>query len=74
MLKEAEVELELLTDIDILLMVEKRIVGGICHAMYRYAANKYMKNYDRDKESFYIFRCKQSIWMGNVSKITCKWL
>ena len=35
-----------------LLMVEKGIRGGICHAIYRYAKayNKYMKNYNKDKE------------------------
>ena len=45
-LKKTEVKLELLTDVDILLMVEKGIRGGICHAIYRYAKanNKYMKN------------------------------
>ena len=47
MFKETEVKLKLLTDIDMLLMVEKGIRGGICHAIHRYAAanNKYMKNY-----------------------------
>ena len=37
-------------------MVEKGIRGGICHAIYRYetANNKYMKNYDKNKESSYI--------------------
>ena len=40
-LKKTEVELEFLTDADILLMVEKGIRGGICHAIHRYAkANK----------------------------------
>ena len=34
---KAAAELELLTNIDILLMVEKEISGGICHARYRYA-------------------------------------
>ena len=36
-----------------LLMLEKRIRGGICHAIYRYpkANNKYMKSYDKKKES-----------------------
>ena len=45
-LKKAEVELVLLTNTDMLLMVEKGIQGGICHAIHRYAKanNKYMKN------------------------------
>ena len=45
-LKKTEVKLELLTDVDMLLMVEKGIRGGICHAMHRYAKanNKYMKD------------------------------
>ena len=36
-----------------LLMVEKRIRGGICHATHRYAKanNKYMKDHDKNKES-----------------------
>ena len=35
------------------LMVEKGIRGVICHSIYRYAKanNKYMKNYDKYKES-----------------------
>ena len=33
-LKKTEVKLELLTDIDMLLMVEKGIRGGICHATH----------------------------------------
>ena len=55
-LKKIEVKLELLTYFDILLMVEKGIRGGICHAIHRYAKaiNKYMKNYDKNKESSYI--------------------
>ena len=36
-----------------LLMVEKGIRGKICHAIYGYvkANNKYIKNYDKNKES-----------------------
>ena len=53
-LKNTGVKLELLTDIDILLMVEKRIKWGICHAIHRYEkANKCMKNYDKIIELSY---------------------
>ena len=55
-LKKTEVKLELLTDIDMLLMVEKGIRGGICNAIHRHAKadNKYMKDYDKNKESSYL--------------------
>ena len=55
-LKKTEVELELLTDVDMLLMVEKGIRGGICHGIHRYAKanNKYMKNYDENEESSFV--------------------
>ena len=37
-------------------MVEKGIKRGICHSIYRYAKanNKYMKGYDKNKESSYL--------------------
>ena len=34
-LKKTKVKLDLLTDIDMLLMVEKPIKGGICHSIYQ---------------------------------------
>ena len=42
-LKKTKVKLDLLTDFDMLLMIEKGIIGGICHAIYQYvkANNKY---------------------------------
>ena len=55
-LKKTNVKLELLTEYDMLLMVEEGIRGGICHSIHRYAkANKkYMKNYNKNEESSYI--------------------
>ena len=51
-LKKTGLELELITNVDMLLMIEKGIRGGICHAIYRYAKenNKYMIYYDENKE------------------------
>ena len=39
-----------------LLMLEMDIRDGICHAIYWYAKanNKYMKDYDKDKELSYL--------------------
>ena len=55
-LKKTEVKLELLTDIDMLMMVEKGIRRGICQSTHRYAkgSNKYMKNYNKKIESSYL--------------------
>ena len=55
-LKKTEVKLELLTDIDTLLMVEKGIRIGICHAIHRYAKanNKFMKDCDKNIELSYL--------------------
>ena len=50
-LKKTIVKLDLFTDIDMLLMVEKGIRERICHSIYRHAKanNKYMKDYDKNK-------------------------
>ena len=55
-LNKTNIELELLTDYDMLLMVEEGIKGGICHSIHRYAKanNKYMKNYNKNIESSYM--------------------
>ena len=68
-LKKTDIKLELLTNVDMLLMVGKGIRGGKFHAMHRYAKanNKYYIII------YSIFRCKQFVWMGNVSKISRRW-
>ena len=57
-LKHSGVTLELLSDIDMLLMTEKGIRGGICQPIVRYAKanNKYMIDYDeKEASSFLIY-------------------
>ena len=86
-LKKAGVELELLTDPNMLLMFKKGISGGITQSIHRYAEanNKYMKNYDKNKESSFLiyldlnnlygWAMSQKLpvdsfkWVKNVSKI-----
>ena len=54
--KTTKVELDPLTDIDVLLMAENGIRWGIWPYIYRYskANDKYMKNFDKNKESSYL--------------------
>ena len=55
-LKKTNIELELLTHYDMLLMVEEGIRGEIWHSIHRYAKvnNKYMKNYNNNEGSSYV--------------------
>ena len=55
-LKKSTVDLELISDVDMLLMIEKGIRSGITQAVCRYfqSNNKYMdKKYDKTKKSTY---------------------
>ena len=51
--KKTKVKLELLTDIYMLLMVEKGIGGRLYYSINRYAKtnNKYIKDYNKNKKS-----------------------
>ena len=51
--KKTEVELELLTDIEMLKMVEKGNRGRICNIIHPYAKanNKYMRDFNKSEES-----------------------
>ena len=53
-LKKTDLKFELLSDINMLLMIEKLIRGGICNTIHRCAKanDKYMKDYDKNKESY----------------------
>ena len=56
MLKMTEIELDLISDTDLHLFIEKRMRGRISYTAKRHikANNKYMKCYDSSKESKYI--------------------
>ena len=56
MLKFTEIELELLTDLEMFEFVESGIRGGISQISHRHAIanNKYMAEYDKTKEDSYI--------------------
>ena len=74
-LKKYKVILDLLTNIDMLLMVEKGIRWGICYSIYwcAEANNKHMKNYDKNKESSYIqYWNKWLMWLGNIEIVSSK--
>ena len=51
-LKKTEVELEIFTDAEMLLIVGKSIRGGICHAVHKCvkAGNTYVKGHDPSTE------------------------
>ena len=56
MQKMTNVKLDLISDVDMQNFIEKGMRGGISTITHRYAQanNKYMKNYDPEKESSYI--------------------
>ena len=56
MLKMTKIELDLISDIDMHLFIEKGMRGGISYIAKRHSItkNKYMKYYESSKESKYI--------------------
>ena len=66
-LKKTGVELELLTNENIFLTYEEGIRGDICNKVHSYAEanNKFMKNYDKNKESSFLMYVDTNICLGN---------
>ena len=69
-LKKTGVKLGSLTDIDMLLMVEKGFIGGICQAIHKYAKanNKYMKNYDNTLLSYLRYLDANNLYRAAMSE------
>ena len=79
--KKTDVKLELSTDENMFLIYEKAIRGGICNKVHSYAEvnNKYMKNYDKNKESSFLMYvdannlygwAMSKSWVGDISMFT----
>lgn len=56
MMRSTQAEIELISDVDMLLMIEKGIRGGLtsCNLRFCKANNPYIPNYDRSKDSTFI--------------------
>ena len=83
MLKMTKVNLDLISDVDMQLFIEKGMRGGISYIAHRHAQanNKYMKNYNKKEESSYImyldannlygWAMSQKLPSGNFRWIPC---
>ena len=70
-LKHSGIKLELISDIDMLLIIEKGIRGGICQSIFRNAKadDKYMIDYDENKEfSFLIYTDYNNLYGKTMSE------
>ena len=75
--KKDRSKIKIINRLDMLLMVEKGIRGGICDAIHRYAKanNKCRKNYDKNIEpSYLIFLDANNLYGWTMSqRLPIKW-
>ena len=67
MLKMTDINLKLITDIDMYQMVETGLRGGVSYISDRYSKpnNKYLSDYDKNKDSSYlIFLDANGLWVN----------
>ena len=72
-LRKTKVKLDLLSAVDLLLIVQKGIRGGICHSIYQHgkANNKYMKYYYKNKKLSYLQYWEVNNFYGWKSRKAC---
>ena len=71
MLNMTDINLELITDIDMYQMVEKGLRGGVSYIANRYSkpTNKYLSDYDKNKDSSYlIYLDEKSLYSWGMSQ------
>ena len=74
-----KVKIGLLTDIDMVLMTEKPIRGGLTQVIRNHgiANNKYLPTYDKTKKSVFLQYLDANniyIRLYNESKVTVRWI
>jgi hypothetical protein len=75
LLKKTGMDLELLTDYDMFLFIEKGLRGGVSMVSQRYAKANNLHIYSReDNKTPDVLRCKQSVQLGNVTTISHGWI
>ena len=75
LLKKTGVELDLLTDLDMHLFIDRGMRGGISMVSKKYtkANNPLVESYNPAEPTYYISGREQSLWMGNEPATAEEW-